>query len=251
MISCPGYLYAGKGPRLPAFWTPGTGQQRGQDRKPWGGGGDGASPAQGQGVPHPHPHQEGGTTVPSLRMHGSDLWQGREAALGPLSAILGMSLSASSKAAPRTPARHLGKRVWAVPLFPELWGSLAWLAEDREELRLQWPGSVHIYWGGSGEAPSGLGGTLAHLTILWTHLGQGYDVRPRGPCCLLALGLWALGAVGPRACPAGLPSGAWLGPESLRNHLALCCSWGYRLLTGCLKPQSKCGTFSRGHPFFY
>ena len=90
MISCPGGVSA-RGGRDPACLRPGRLEQdnsRGQNRKPWGGGRDGAPPAQGQGIPHPHPHQEGGTTVPSPRMHGADL-AGREAALGALSAILG------------------------------------------------------------------------------------------------------------------------------------------------------------------
>lgn len=117
----------------------------GKDRKPCGraGGGTEAASAKGRGTP-PHPHWEGGAMAPRLRMQGLDP-AGREAALGPFFAILGC-LCGPLQTAPRPPGRGLGKRLWAVQLFPGLW-ELPGLSGCPWELRLQGPGFVLIYWG--------------------------------------------------------------------------------------------------------
>ena len=85
---------------------------------------------------------------------------GREAALGPFSAILGCLPSAQT--APRTLARDLGKRVWAVLLFPGLWELSglpvrASLGAEAAVARF----CAYLLGGGLGEELSGLGGTLA------------------------------------------------------------------------------------------
>lgn len=108
------------------------------------------------------------TSTPGGRDHrpqpeGARLGPGRKrGSFGALVCHPGVSLSVSSKAAPRTPARHLGKRVWAVPLFPELWElpGLAGRASLRAEAAVA-RFCAYLLGGGSGEAPSGLGGTLA------------------------------------------------------------------------------------------
>ena len=56
----------------------------------------------------------------------------------------------------------MGKRVWAVPLFPELWElpGLAGRASSRDEALVA-RFCAYLLGVGLGEAPSGLGGTLA------------------------------------------------------------------------------------------
>lgn len=60
-------------------------------------------------------------------------------------------------------------------------------------------------------------------------------LNPEAPPLPAALGPWALGAVGFTACPAGLRSQAWLGPEALETILSCASWWGYRLLTRILE----------------
>lgn len=98
----------------------------GRTESPVMGGGMGL-PAQGQGAHHTHPYQERGTTVPSLRMHGPDL-AGRQAALGPLSAILGCLRLPPHRQHPGPWAGIWGRGCGQRRCSQSSGSSLAWLA---------------------------------------------------------------------------------------------------------------------------
>lgn len=162
MISCPSGVSACRQGTLPACALGARNRTAagGRTESPVMGGGMGPPRSGARRPPH--------TSIPGARDHRpqpEDARPGPGRKTGGFGALVchpGLSPSASSQAAPRTPGRHLGKRVWAAPLLPELWQlpGLAGRASLRAAAAVVWF-CAYLLGGGAGKAPSGLGGTLA------------------------------------------------------------------------------------------
>lgn len=95
---------------------------------------------------------------------------------------------------------------------------------------------------------------LSGLGALWSDCLPGYILAKAvmlNPELPYRLPPWALGAVGPAACPAGslLRLG---GTRGLRHHAALdLLSWGCELLSGILEATGSMWCVFQGHLFLF